>query len=83
MQMPVSSGIRLRPNLGLRRSISAQRLRIGKLTQILPLSIIMPLAGLAFVTAAIAVFWTSSIHNADAIASIEAPVTTGSVSKAN
>jgi hypothetical protein len=81
--MPANSGIRFRPPLGLSRPISARRLRIGHLTQALPRAIMVPLVALAFVTAMTAVFWTNSIHNADTVASIEAPATTGSVSKAN
>jgi hypothetical protein len=81
--MPASSGIRLRPGLGVQRSISAQRLRIGGLTRLLPHGIMLPLVMLALVTAGTAVFWTSSIHNDQTVAVLEAPVTTGSVSKTN
>ncbi len=81
--MPANSGIRFRPNLGLRRPISAQRLRVGHLVQALPRAIMMPLVALAIVTAVTAVFWTSSIHNADSVAAIDSPATTGSFIKAN
>jgi hypothetical protein len=81
--MPASSGLRSRPQIGLMRSRSTHRAHIGGVLQLLPKSLILPIVIAAGIAAGVATFWTYGIHTDDAYAEADAPVVTGTVTRAN
>jgi hypothetical protein len=81
--MPVSSGLRSRPQVGLVRPLSARSVGFGNVVKIVPKTLLFPIALIACVTAFSAVLWTHDIHSEDAVAGMEAPTMTGTISKTN
>ena len=81
--MPVSSGLRSRPHIGLSRPLSARADGFSNVVRVLPKTLLFPIVLIACVTAVAAVLWTHDIHNDTMTVGIEAPAMTGSISKTN
>jgi hypothetical protein len=77
--MPASSGMRSRPQIGLMRPRSRQRLHISGVLQAMPKGLVLPIFLVAGVTLAAASSWTYGIHMDEAIAAIAAPEVTGTI----
>jgi hypothetical protein len=86
--MPASSGLRSRPQIGLMRPRSSHRAHLGGLVQLLPKSIVLPLALIGGLTAGFAALWTYGIHVDETYAeadgpAVEAPAYTSSIRALN
>ena len=81
--MPASSGLRSRPQIGLMRPRSDQRLHIGGLAQLLPKFLVLPILLVAGLTLASASLWTYAMHVDEAYAEIDAPSITGTIKVTN
>jgi hypothetical protein len=81
--MPVSSGLRSRPQIGFARPLSHRSDSVSSVAKIVPRNVLFPIAMIACVTAFAAVFWTHDIHTNDTLAGIEAPTVTGTIGKTN
>jgi hypothetical protein len=81
--MPASSGLRSRPQVGLMRPRSGQRLHINGLAQMLPKSLVLPILLVAGLTLAATSLWTYAMHNDEAYAEIDAPSITGTIKVTN
>ena len=86
--MPVSSGLRSRsalgsPSLGAARSLSAKRLHMGALANLVPQAMILPMGFLACLAVAIAGSWAYDVHTNAEMAEIESFSILGLVIQAN
>ena len=81
--MPVSSGLRSRPQIGLSRPLSSRADGFADVAKVLPRTLLFPIVLIACVTAVAAVLWTHELHNDTITAGIEVPAVTGSINKAN
>jgi len=85
--MPLSNGLRSRrgssgKNGGSRR-ISAQRIGLSGLAQLLPKAVIVPIILFAGITATFAAFWTYDIHIEQAQGDVDDQEMIGTVDSAN
>jgi hypothetical protein len=81
--MPVSSGLRSRPRIGVVRSFSARRRHVGGMAQLLPKALIAPIILVAGITALGTSLWTYDSVVSSEYAEADAPAVTGTVQKLN
>jgi hypothetical protein len=81
--MPVSSGLRSRPQISLNRPLSSRSDNFSSVAKIVPKNVLFPIVLIACVTAFAAVLWTHDIHSDNTLAGIDAPTMTGTISKTN
>jgi len=81
--MPVSSGLRSRPQIGAVRSFSARRRHVGGVAQLLPRALIAPIILAAGIAALGATLWTyDNVVNSE-YADGDGPDVTGTAPKLN
>jgi len=81
--MPVSSGLRSRPQIGVVRSLSARRRHVGGMAQLLPRALIAPIILVAGITALGTSVWTYDNYINSEYAEADGPTVTGTVQKLN
>jgi hypothetical protein len=81
--MPVSSGLRSRPQIRLMRSISSRRAFAGGIASMLPRFIVLPIIVVGMVTAALVALWTYGIHIDASVLQADGPAAVGQGTKAN
>ena len=81
--MPLSSKLRFRRKLSSARRVSARRIGLSSLAQLLPKALILPIILFAGITAGAAAFWTYDMHQDYAYSEVDGAETTGTVDSAN
>lgn len=82
--MPLSNGLRFRRRkASSARGVSARRIGVSGLAQMLPKTLILPIILFAGITAATAAFWTYDMHQDYAYSEVDGAETTGTVDSAN
>jgi hypothetical protein len=81
--MPVSSGLRSRPQIGVVRSFSDRRRHFGGVAQLLPKALILPIILVAGITAVSTSLWAYDNYVSSEYAEGDEPTVTGTVPKLN
>ena len=81
--MPVSSGMRSRPQIGTARSFSDRRRHVGGIAQLLPKALMAPIIIVAGMAALGTSLWTYDNIVTLEYADADGPAVTGTVTKPN